>query len=97
MRRVPKGFLWGASTSGHQVEGGNVSSDWWRFEGSGMLPERGGDAVDHYHRYPEDMRLLADAGLNAYRFGIEWARIEPEPGQVVPHPFGPPRAERQTP
>ena len=39
-----------------------------------------GDAIDSYHRYGEDMRLLADAGLNAYRFGIEWARIEPIPG-----------------
>ncbi|MBB5783328.1 beta-glucosidase/6-phospho-beta-glucosidase/beta-galactosidase [Nonomuraea jabiensis] len=43
--------------------------------------ERSGDAVDSYHRYPEDMRLLADAGLNSYRFGLEWARIEPEPGE----------------
>ena len=38
------------------------------------------DAVDHYHRYEEDIKLLADAGLNAYRFSIEWARIEPEEG-----------------
>ncbi|RZU66656.1 beta-glucosidase [Microterricola gilva] len=82
MARLHDGFLWGASTSGHQVEGGNVSSDWWRHEGSGMFPELSGDAVDHYHRYPEDMRLLADAGLTAYRFGIEWARIEPERGQI---------------
>jgi beta-glucosidase len=44
--------------------------------------EPSGDAIDSYHRYPEDMRMLADAGLNAYRFGIEWARIEPKPGQV---------------
>lgn len=42
--------------------------------------ERSGDAVDSYHRYEEDMRLLADAGLDAYRFGIEWARVEPIPG-----------------
>lgn len=40
------------------------------------------DAVDHYHRYEEDIRLLSDAGLNAYRFSIEWARIEPEEGRV---------------
>lgn len=38
------------------------------------------DAVDHYHRYEEDIKLLSDAGLNAYRFSIEWARIEPEEG-----------------
>ncbi|MGW0576998.1 family 1 glycosylhydrolase, partial [Streptomyces sp. NPDC002920] len=60
----------------------NLGSDWWRMEqqSQGRL-ELSGDACDSYHRYPEDMRLLADAGLNAYRFGIEWARIEPEPGQ----------------
>lgn len=38
------------------------------------------DAVDHYNRYEEDIRLMADAGLNAYRFSIEWARIEPREG-----------------
>lgn len=74
-------FLWGASTSGHQVEGNNVNSDWWAREQSlPQMYERSGDAVDSYHRYAEDMQLLADAGLNSYRFGIEWARIEPDEG-----------------
>ncbi|MFC8097783.1 glycoside hydrolase family 1 protein [Streptomyces sp. NPDC057363] len=75
-------FLWGASTSPHQVEGNNLNSDWWRMEhqSQGHL-ELSGDACDGYHRYPQDMRLLAEAGLNAYRFGIEWARVEPEPGE----------------
>ncbi|WP_105968184.1 glycoside hydrolase family 1 protein [Streptomyces geranii] len=75
-------FLWGASTSPHQIEGNNLNSDWWRTEhqNKGHL-EPSGDACDSYHRYGEDMRLLADAGLNAYRFGIEWARVEPEPGE----------------
>ncbi|AEM84151.1 glycoside hydrolase family 1 protein [Streptomyces violaceusniger] len=75
-------FLWGASTAPHQIEGNNLNSDWWRMEhqSEGRL-ELSGDALDSYHRYGEDMRLLADAGLNAYRFGIEWARIEPEPGE----------------
>jgi beta-glucosidase len=75
-------FLWGASTSPHQIEGNNLNSDWWRMEhqSQGRL-ELSGDALDSYHRYGEDMRLLADAGLNAYRFGIEWARVEPEPGE----------------
>lgn len=89
--RVPDGtgpstfrtdFLWGAATAPHQVEGNNIASDWWALEGLVPGMERSGDAVDHYHRYPEDMRLLADAGLNAYRFGIEWARIEPVAGLV---------------
>jgi len=80
----PDGFLWGAATAAHQVEGNNVGSNWWVMEhapGSPMV-EPSGDAADHYHRYPEDMRLLAEAGLNSYRFSIEWARIEPERGFV---------------
>lgn len=81
---MPHGFLWGASTAPHQIEGNNLSSDWWVKEGSVAGMERSGDALDSYHRYVEDMRLLADAGFNAYRFGIEWARIEPVPG-VVSH------------
>ncbi|WP_368498565.1 glycoside hydrolase family 1 protein [Herbiconiux sp. A18JL235] len=75
-------FLWGASTSPHQIEGNNLNSDWWeREQRFPEMFERSGDALDSYHRYREDIGLLADAGLNAYRFGIEWARIEPEEGQ----------------
>jgi len=76
----PDGFLWGSATAAHQVEGNNVYSDFWLLE---HLPgtffvEPSGDACDHYHRYPQDIKLLADLGLNAYRFSIEWARIQPE-------------------
>ena len=78
----PEAFLWGASTAPHQIEGNNVLSDFWANEGRMPGMERSGDACDSYHRYREDMRLMADAGLNAYRFGIEWARIEPIPGLV---------------
>ena len=79
----PKGFFVGAATAAHQVEGNNVHSDYWLQE---HLPhtsfaEPSGDACDHYNRYEEDIALLAGAGLNAYRFSIEWARIEPEEGQ----------------
>lgn len=76
-------FLWGASTSPHQTEGNNINSDWWELENAeqSFLPERSGDALDSYHRYREEMTLLAEAGLNAYRFGVEWARIEPEQGR----------------
>jgi beta-glucosidase len=75
-------FLWGASTAAHQVEGDNVLSDWWALEHTpGIGLDRSGDAVDHYHRYPQDMALLADAGLNAYRFSVEWARIETSEGE----------------
>ena len=80
----PQGFLWGASTAGHQVEGGNMNADLWPLEWApdSFFREPSGDACDHYHRYAEDMRLLADLGCNAYRFSFEWARIEPEPGYV---------------
>lgn len=81
--RFPKDFLLGAATAAHQVEGNNVSSDYWAQEHMKFtsFAEPSGDACDHYHRYEEDIRLLADAGLNAYRFSIEWARIEPEEGK----------------
>ena len=81
MPAFPTPFLWGAATAAHQIEGNNVNSDWWVYEQ--RMPHLGlsGDAVDSYHRYDEDMRLLADAGLKAYRFGIEWARVEPLPGE----------------
>ena len=79
----PKNFFFGAATAAHQVEGNNVNSDYWIQE---HLPhtsftEPSGDACDHYNRYEEDIKLLADAGLNAYRFSVEWARIEPEEGR----------------
>ncbi|RFU82585.1 glycoside hydrolase family 1 protein [Streptomyces triticagri] len=81
---LPNGFLMGASTSAHQVEGNNVSSDWWGIEQrpGTFVAEPSGDAADSFHRWPEDMDLLRELGFNAYRFGIEWARIEPERGQI---------------
>lgn len=79
----PKGFLMGAATAAHQVEGNNIHSDYWAMEHMELtsFAEPSGDACDHYHRYEEDIRLLAQAGLNAYRFSIEWARVEPEEGR----------------
>ena len=83
MRSFPDGFLWGASTAAHQVEGGNTNSDWWALEHAEGSPavESSGDACDSFHRYREDVDLLAAAGLKAYRFSVEWARIEPAPGE----------------
>ena len=80
--KFPEGFLIGASTAAHQVEGMNVNCDFWAQE---QLPhssflEPSGIACDHYNRYEEDIQLLADAGLKAYRFSVEWARVEPEEG-----------------
>ena len=86
MQKFEKGFFVGAATAAHQVEGNNIHSDYWAQE---QLPhtsftEPSGIACDHYNKYEEDIKLLADAGLNAYRFSIEWARIEPEEGKFDP-------------
>jgi beta-glucosidase len=88
--RFPPGFLWGASTSAHQTEGNNTASDMWAVENqSGSpMPERSGDACDSLHRWQEDLDLVAELGLNAYRFSIEWARIEPAAGQISPAMLG---------
>ena len=78
-----KDFMLGAATAAHQVEGNNVDSDYWIMENleHSVFVEKSGLAVDHYNRYEEDIDLLKRAGLNAYRFSIEWARIEPVEGQ----------------
>jgi beta-glucosidase len=78
----PSGFLWGAATAGHQVEGDNRNSDWWAWEQRPGTPvaEPSGAACEHFTRYPQDIALLADAGLNTYRYSVEWSRIEPAEG-----------------
>jgi beta-glucosidase len=78
--RFPRGFLWGAATSAHQTEGQNRNTDWWQSEQAGLVPYRSGDACDSWNRWREDLRLLQDLNLNAYRMSVEWARIEPSPG-----------------
>jgi len=83
MGTFPDGFLFGTAQSAHQVEGGNVNSDWWAWEHAEGTPcvEPSGDACDFYHRYADDIALMAGLGVNAFRFSIEWARIEPEEGE----------------
>lgn len=82
MERFSDTFLKGAATAAHQVEGNNIHSDYWLQEHlpHSSFAEPSGQADDHYHRYQEDMKLLRDAGANAYRFSIEWARIEHRKG-----------------
>ncbi|HET9228320.1 MAG TPA: family 1 glycosylhydrolase, partial [Thermoanaerobaculia bacterium] len=85
-RRFPEGFLWGAATSAYQIEGSPLAdgagpSIWQRFSHSPGLTKNGetGDvACDHYRRYEEDVRLMRDLGLNAYRFSVSWSRVLPE-------------------
>jgi beta-glucosidase len=82
----PPGFLWGTATAAHQVEGNNTNSDWWEWEhrADSPVPDKSGDAIDHYNRYVEDIAMLADLGFGVYRFSVEWARIEPEEGTFDP-------------
>lgn len=82
MKKFNSKFMFGAATAAHQVEGNNTNSDFWVLENipGSLYKEKSLDAVDHYNRYKEDIKLLADAGLNAYRFSLEWARIEPSKG-----------------
>ncbi|PKQ27059.1 MAG: beta-glucosidase [Actinobacteria bacterium HGW-Actinobacteria-4] len=81
--KVPNGWVWGTATAAHQIEGGNVNNDWWRFEhteGSGTT-ESSGDACDSWHRWEEDLELVKRMGLDSYRMSIEWSRIEPAEGE----------------
>lgn len=84
--QFPQDFLWGTATAAHQVEGNNSNSDFWVMEHlpDTVFAEPSGDAIDHYHRYPQDMALLAELGFNSYRFSVEWARVEPENGRFSP-------------
>lgn len=70
----PHDFLWGASTSAYQVEGGIENCDW-----SKIFPA--GKACNHYNLYEQDFDLLKSLNLNAYRFSVEWSRVEPEEGK----------------
>jgi beta-glucosidase len=82
----PDGFLWGAATSAYQVEGspladGAGASIWHRFTRTPWLVpsgENGDVACDHYRRFEDDVRLMRELGLNAYRFSIAWGRVLPE-------------------
>jgi beta-glucosidase len=82
-RSFPAGFLWGAATAGHQIEGNNINADMWVTEHAKptFYTEPSGDACDSLHRWPEDLDLVKQIGLNTYRFSIEWSRIEPAEGQ----------------
>jgi beta-glucosidase len=80
----PAKFLWGAAGAGHQIEGNNVSSDTWALEHANptVFSEPSGDADNSFELWQQDLNLVKSLGLNTYRFSLEWARIEPEPGQI---------------
>ena len=79
----PQGFLWGASTAPHQIEGNNTTSDLWYLEHQQptVFQEPSGDAANSFLMWERDLDLAKAIGLNTYRFGVEWARIEPAKGQ----------------
>jgi beta-glucosidase len=77
----PENFLWGSAVSGHQIEGANKHSDWWHWELATPEQPESGMAVDYWNRFEEDHELLAAMGHQAFRIGIEWARVEPRKGE----------------
>ncbi|GGT78859.1 MULTISPECIES: GH1 family beta-glucosidase [Streptomyces] len=84
-RRFPAGFLWGTATAAYQIEGaaaedGRTPSIWDTFShtpGKVVGGHTGDVAVDHYHRFRDDVRMMADLGVNAYRFSVSWSRVQP--------------------
>lgn len=76
--KFPPGFLWGAASSAHQVEGNNINNDWWEWEQQHQPPaKRSGLACDQYNLYEADFDLAKNLNHNAHRLSIEWSRIEP--------------------
>ncbi|MDO8575691.1 MAG: family 1 glycosylhydrolase [bacterium] len=78
--KFPDSFLWGASTAAYQVEGGIENVDWAQAAREGKVPAAG-RACDFYNRFESDFDIAVSLGMNAQRFSIEWARIEPEEGK----------------
>lgn len=80
---LPADFAWGAATSAYQIEGarhadGKGESIWDRWSDLGNVPGTGDVTCDHYHRWRDDIALMADLGLKAYRFSIAWTRVLPD-------------------
>jgi len=87
--RFPDGFVWGTATASFQIEGGReergdcIWDDFCRWPGKVHQGDTGDVADDHYHRFRQDVALMAELGQNAYRFSVSWPRVLPEGvGQV---------------
>ena len=90
IRPFPKDFLFGAATAAYQIEGaafedGRTASIWDAFSrvpGAVIGGDNGDVACDHYHRYPQDVALMKELGLDTYRFSTSWSRVRPDGGAV---------------
>lgn len=83
--RFPRNFIWGTSTSAHQIEGGNKNNDWWQWEKNPRhiwSGQRSGRAAFSYEHYGEDAKLASELNCNSYRLSVEWSRVQPEAGQI---------------
>ena len=82
--RFPEGFVWGTATASVQIEGGRqergdcIWDDFSRWPGKVANGDTADVADDHYHRYQQDVAVMAGLGVKAYRFSISWPRILPE-------------------
>ncbi|MFL6088674.1 MAG: family 1 glycosylhydrolase [Aeromicrobium sp.] len=79
-RTMGPGFLWGVASSGFQAEGYSPDSNWSRYAESGQAADKIGNSIDFLHHYKDDIKLARKMGVQVYRVGVEWARIEPQPG-----------------
>jgi len=80
----PKGFLWGTATAAHQIEGHHTTNNWAEFEkreGAIHNGDKCGASCDHWNRVAEDVKLMKDIHMNAYRFSLSWSKIQPEEGK----------------
>ena len=95
LKEFPEAFLWGAASAAYQVEGGwdadgkgpSVWDTFCKLPGTTFQGSNGDVAVDHYHRFREDVALMAEQGLTAYRFSVSWPRIFPT-GRGSPNEAG---------
>ncbi len=70
-------FLWGTATSSYQVEGNNLNNDWYFWQEKGLVPVCG-DSCQHLLRFKDDLDIIKNLSQNAYRFSIEWSRVQPQ-------------------
>ncbi|CAM4202863.1 family 1 glycosylhydrolase [Nocardia ninae] len=74
-------FLWGVAASGYQAEGNAPDSNWSRYVAAGKTTDPYRDSIDFANRYRSDIALAAQLGVQVYRIGLEWARVQPRPGE----------------